>query len=239
MRLSVAPLRYGAGIKGKIGTSLSHGLPCVGTPLAVEGMALKADRDVLVATTPGEFASAVVRAYTDPALWARLSEHGMAFVREHYSLDRGVALFGELLDSLGLNRRASGPGSRPQRDGLELAVLSSGAADRAYRRDARVRWLEREAIEAALIPPDETPFVVDGFCIACRRPQSFAVGFEYAAADALRPSRPELARAPRMRVRPECANASRHSRAHHDPPARQGRANLRDGAGLAPLCVAP
>jgi SAM-dependent methyltransferase len=94
-------------------------------------------------------------------------------------------LFGELLDSLGLDRRRSGPGSPPQRDGLERAELSSSAADRAYRRDARVRWLEREAIEAALLPPDATPFAVDGFCIACRRQESFAVGFEYSASDAL------------------------------------------------------
>ena len=66
VRLSVAPLRYGAGIKFKICTSMSHGLPCVATPLAAEGMALVAEREVLVASTPAEFASAVVRAVHGP-----------------------------------------------------------------------------------------------------------------------------------------------------------------------------
>ncbi|ABI58441.1 hypothetical protein Neut_0153 [Nitrosomonas eutropha C91] len=42
IRLTVAPLRYGAGIKGKIGTSLCYGVPCVATPMAVEGMGLTA-----------------------------------------------------------------------------------------------------------------------------------------------------------------------------------------------------
>ncbi len=107
MRLSVAPLRYGAGIKGKIGTSLSHGLPCVATPLAVEGMALANEREVLVATTPAEFASAVVRGCTDAALWDRLSANGLTFVRDQYSFDGAMTLFGDLLQSLGLEQTVS------------------------------------------------------------------------------------------------------------------------------------
>jgi O-antigen biosynthesis protein len=187
MRLSVAPLRYGAGIKGKIGTSLSHGLPCVATPLAVEGMALTPERDVLVATTPQEFASAVVRAYTDATLWNALSANGLTFVRDQYSLEGAIILFGHLLDSLRLDRAgrtADSLASRPQRDGLERAVLSASADDRAYRRGARARLIERDAIEAALIPTIERPFTIDGFCIACQRAQPFSVGFEYAVADA-------------------------------------------------------
>jgi GT2 family glycosyltransferase/SAM-dependent methyltransferase/glycosyltransferase involved in cell wall biosynthesis len=103
IRLSVAPLRYGAGIKGKIGTSLSHGLPCVATPLAAEGMPLVDGREILVATTPEEFAAAVVRAYTDEALWTRLSENGLAFVRAQYSFDGAEALFTGLLQSVGVD----------------------------------------------------------------------------------------------------------------------------------------
>jgi glycosyltransferase involved in cell wall biosynthesis len=60
LRLTVAPLRYGAGIKGKIATSLSHGVPCVVTPLGAEGMGLEHERNVLIAESPQEFAAAVV-----------------------------------------------------------------------------------------------------------------------------------------------------------------------------------
>ena len=57
-RLTIAPLRYGAGIKGKIGTSLGHGVPCVATPLAAEGMGLKHGKEILIADTPEDFARA-------------------------------------------------------------------------------------------------------------------------------------------------------------------------------------
>ena len=183
MRLSVAPLRYGAGIKGKIGTSLSHGLPCVATPMGVEGMALAPESEVLVATTPEEFAASVVRAYTDSALWSRLSTNGQSFVRSQYSFDGATALFKGLLQSLGLNPGLPAPTVR-QRDGLEMAVASSSAADREHRDRSQSRFVERQAIEDALLPSGERLFAIDGFCIACRRPQAFSVDFEHAVNDA-------------------------------------------------------
>ena len=124
IRLSVAPLRYGAGIKGKIGTSLSYGLPCVATPLAAEGMALVPGREILIGATPEEFAEAVVAAYTDEALWRRLSENGLAFVRRQYSFDGAAALFGQLLDSLGISGHAGArqPARTEDADGGTQAV---------------------------------------------------------------------------------------------------------------------
>ena len=58
-RLSVAPLRWGAGIKGKVATSLAAGLPCVATSVAVEGAGLVAGQEILVADAPSEIAAAV------------------------------------------------------------------------------------------------------------------------------------------------------------------------------------
>ncbi|OYV74562.1 MAG: hypothetical protein B7Z74_02015 [Deltaproteobacteria bacterium 21-66-5] len=84
-RLMVAPLRFGAGIKGKLGTSFSFGLPVVASSIAAEGMYLLHERDLLVADAPQEFAESVVRLYTDASLWRRLSEAGRRVVREHYS----------------------------------------------------------------------------------------------------------------------------------------------------------
>lgn len=84
-RISIAPLRYGAGIKGKVATSLSFGVPCVATTIAAEGMGAENGRELLIADDPQHFASAVVAAYTDKALWQRLSENGLAFVERNYS----------------------------------------------------------------------------------------------------------------------------------------------------------
>ncbi len=84
-RLSIAPLRFGAGIKGKIGRSLGYGVPCVATSLAVEGMNLENGEEVIVADGEAEFADAVVRLYRNKALWESLSTKGIAFFEANYS----------------------------------------------------------------------------------------------------------------------------------------------------------
>ncbi len=86
-RIALAPLRYGAGVKGKINLSMAHGQPVVATPVAVEGMHLQHGHDVLVAEDAGGFATEVVRLYGDEALWNRLSANGRENVRRHFSLD--------------------------------------------------------------------------------------------------------------------------------------------------------
>jgi O-antigen biosynthesis protein len=73
-RVFVAPVRFGAGINGKIGQSLSFGLPVVTTPVGAEGIGLEDGISGLVARDATEFAAAVVRAYTQQCVWERLSE---------------------------------------------------------------------------------------------------------------------------------------------------------------------
>jgi GT2 family glycosyltransferase/glycosyltransferase involved in cell wall biosynthesis len=86
VRVTVAPLRFGAGMKGKVGSSLAYGVPVVGTSVAFEGMGLRAGDEVLLGDTPEEFAQAVCRVYTDEELWNRLSERGLAHVNAEYSM---------------------------------------------------------------------------------------------------------------------------------------------------------
>lgn len=87
MRIAVAPLRFGAGVKGKINLSMAHGQPVVATSCAVEGMHLQDGVDVLVADDAQAFADAVVRLYGDEELWNRLSRNGLENVARHFSLD--------------------------------------------------------------------------------------------------------------------------------------------------------
>ncbi|WP_376697087.1 glycosyltransferase [Wenzhouxiangella sp. EGI_FJ10305] len=98
-RLSVAPLRYGAGVKGKVNQAMAWGLPVVATGCAAEGMYLQDGEDVLVADTTESFARAVVRAYSDEALWTKLSDGGLANVEEHFSFDAARRAICELMGS--------------------------------------------------------------------------------------------------------------------------------------------
>jgi GT2 family glycosyltransferase/glycosyltransferase involved in cell wall biosynthesis len=86
-RIGIAPLRYGAGVKGKVNLSMAHGQPVVATSCAVEGMHLHDGRDVLVADTADAFADALVRLYRDELLWTTLARNGLDNVQRHFSLD--------------------------------------------------------------------------------------------------------------------------------------------------------
>ncbi|MBL8311769.1 MAG: glycosyltransferase [Burkholderiales bacterium] len=84
-RVSIAPLRFGAGVKGKVNEAMNHGVPVVATACAIEGMHLVADRDVLVADDAAGFAAAIARVYNDERLWNQLSAAGRENLRQHFS----------------------------------------------------------------------------------------------------------------------------------------------------------
>jgi GT2 family glycosyltransferase/glycosyltransferase involved in cell wall biosynthesis len=87
VRLSVAPLRFGAGVKGKINQSMAFGVPVVATSVAVEGTELRDREEILVADEPEDFARALVELYESEQLWNRLSENGISKTRALYSIE--------------------------------------------------------------------------------------------------------------------------------------------------------
>ena len=91
-RLSVAPLRYGAGVKGKVNMAMAHGLPVIATGAAVEGMYCSHATDVMIGDSAQAFADALVHAYQDCELWQRLSTGGLANVSTHFSFDAAKAV---------------------------------------------------------------------------------------------------------------------------------------------------
>lgn len=83
--LTVAPLRFGAGLKGKVLTSFANGIPCIMTPVAAEGMDLPADLDGLVAADAELFADRAVTLINDVSSWQHMSLAGLKIVRDRYS----------------------------------------------------------------------------------------------------------------------------------------------------------
>lgn len=86
-RVFVAPLRYGAGMKGKVGQSMAHGLPVVATPVGAEGMGLQDGVHLLVAADEETFAAQVLRLLRDDALWSRLSVAGREHIERTLSVE--------------------------------------------------------------------------------------------------------------------------------------------------------
>lgn len=84
--ISIAPLRYGGGMKGKVGEAMSYGLPVVTTSFGVEGFGLEVGKDVLVGDSPESFAAQVLALLDNPKLHEQVARRGYAFISSHYSV---------------------------------------------------------------------------------------------------------------------------------------------------------
>lgn len=76
-RFMVAPLRFGAGVKGKIGQAFEYFLPVVTTDIGAEGMQLVDEKNVLIANEEKSFAEAIIRLNNDEELWNTLSKNSI------------------------------------------------------------------------------------------------------------------------------------------------------------------
>ncbi|HWD63809.1 MAG TPA: glycosyltransferase [Solirubrobacteraceae bacterium] len=93
----VAPLSYGAGVKGKVTQAMAAGLPVVTTPTGAEGLDAVNGEHLLVEATDTELARAVLRLVDDPELWERLSRGARELIAERYSIAAVSARVTELL----------------------------------------------------------------------------------------------------------------------------------------------
>jgi GT2 family glycosyltransferase len=98
MRLGVAPLLFGAGIKGKVGVTMGAGIPCVCTTIAAEGMGIVDGIHARVADDAKTFAEAVVALYNGEKLWTRIAANGRALVEDRFGDAANRASFLEALN---------------------------------------------------------------------------------------------------------------------------------------------
>jgi glycosyltransferase involved in cell wall biosynthesis len=85
-RIVVAPLRYGAGIKGKVVEALFHQVPLVTTSIGAEG--LPSPASVMdVCDLPSEFSDKVCSLYVDDALWTARTSNIKTYLAAHFSQD--------------------------------------------------------------------------------------------------------------------------------------------------------
>lgn len=121
--MSVAPLRFGAGMKGKVAEAMAAGLPVVTTTIGAEGLGLQDRVHALIADTAEGLAAAIVDLCTDPALHARLAENALIHARarwSHEAVERDVAALVAELERIEPQRitlaRRAGSRMRPVRD---------------------------------------------------------------------------------------------------------------------------
>jgi autotransporter passenger strand-loop-strand repeat protein len=127
VRLTVAPLRFGAGLKDKVLRSMAAGLPCVGTSEAFSGMQeLPATiTNLCERANASDLATAIVRMHRDQAANASCAKAGLMYVGAFYNQSRIDALMRELAQPA-LDRHKARTRSRPA-----VTVLNFGASPRS------------------------------------------------------------------------------------------------------------
>lgn len=80
-KMMIAPLRYGAGVKGKVGQAFEYYLPVVTSSIGAEGMHLVHNENALIEDTKEGFAKAILDLYTNEALWKKLQDNSESSLR--------------------------------------------------------------------------------------------------------------------------------------------------------------
>jgi hypothetical protein len=84
VRLTVAPLRYGAGVKGKVLASLAAGIPCIMSPIAAEGIDLSAPLATTLGTSAADIAARIIQLHAGRAVYRNAAMTGLSLIREGY-----------------------------------------------------------------------------------------------------------------------------------------------------------
>jgi GT2 family glycosyltransferase len=85
-KVNISPIRFGAGIKGKITQSLTRGLPVVTTTMGSEGIGLTDSISCMIADDAQSLADKVCHLYNDSSLWNKISSNGLQ-ISQRYSAE--------------------------------------------------------------------------------------------------------------------------------------------------------
>jgi hypothetical protein len=102
-KILLAPLRFGAGIKGKLLEAMEYGTPSVTTSIGAESMHGTLEWNGFIEDDLQQFADAAVQLYQDEILWLRSQQNGFAIIKHRYLKDLFEVEFTKQLSFLKLN----------------------------------------------------------------------------------------------------------------------------------------
>lgn len=102
-RVLLAPLRFGAGIKGKLLEAMQYETPTITTSIGAESMHGTLDWNGFIEDDPQQFADAAVQLYQEESLWLQSQENGFAIVKQRYLKELFEVEFAKQVSFLKLN----------------------------------------------------------------------------------------------------------------------------------------
>jgi len=89
-RVFIAPLQSGAGIKGKVVGALAHGVPCVLSNIAAEGIPIGDRVQASIAYQPQDWIDRILEIYKSESIWTSMSDNALKFASLNYGFEKGV-----------------------------------------------------------------------------------------------------------------------------------------------------
>lgn len=99
-KLFISPLRYGAGVKGKVNQAMQYGLPVIGTSISFEGMHMKNGQDCVVANTKKEFVKSIIDMYSNESKWNSISKNSQEILKEYFSPEVAKKSLSDIINKL-------------------------------------------------------------------------------------------------------------------------------------------
>lgn len=87
-KICLAPIQFGAGLKGKLIEAMQYGTPSVTTTIGAEAMHDKLPWNGFIADTPKEFALKSVELYTNEKTWKTAQQNGIQIINRCYSKEK-------------------------------------------------------------------------------------------------------------------------------------------------------
>lgn len=102
-KVCVAPLRFGAGLKGKLLDAMQYGIPSVTTSIGAEGLYGDLETPGLVAETPNDFALSASELYSDRTKWLKAQKNGFNVINKRFLKTQYSNQFIQHIKSVGAN----------------------------------------------------------------------------------------------------------------------------------------
>ncbi len=187
MKLSVAPLRYGAGIKGKIGTSMAAGLPVIATPLAAEGMNLSDNHNVYIAKNSEEYLEKIEILYFNKQKWSGLSTESIKFASEAWGPNAGINILKNVLNEVQIEIKKQNYQLKLYSESVEMNEVKLLEPLEIFRSKtdydiflgSKKYQLMMNQINEENNKIDNKEFIIDGYCDPCEKDVPFIVDMKW------------------------------------------------------------
>lgn len=128
-RINLAPLRYGAGLKGKLLDAMRYGTPSITTAIGAEGFVNHLPFNGFIANSAEEIAAKAVALYTNEASFQQAQKNGYHLLEQEFNVDHwAVKLLEAIIDlrhNLDKNRLHNFMGSLLQHNSMQSTKYMS------------------------------------------------------------------------------------------------------------------